>query len=250
MGLDVDENGAVVAALAGGVLVNADHTRGGRFRLGQGVDQAQDGAPADAYPERGGQAGAGAARQREADRGRRRAQPLGPLTVPTGQAGYLLDEGAAGAFRVPAGKPADPQLKNNASSGAGRISRKPQVGTMDPVRPDPARRARAPFAVHSASTRTIAMLTSTDSTATSAIDGNNSSFNRGTASSTDPNCQPSCLDHGSCFRATSRTARRSSAVTQRGRVTEPEPEPLHVDRASHLASASGPPPRGRGAVLV
>ncbi|MHC0432995.1 hypothetical protein ACX6XY_22880 [Streptomyces sp. O3] len=40
------------------------------------------------------------------------------------------------------------------------------------------------------------MLTSTDSTATSEIDGNNSSFNRGTISSTDPNCQPRCLDHG------------------------------------------------------
>lgn len=71
-----------------------------------------------------------------------RVQPLGPLTVPTGQAGYLLDDGAAGAPRVPAGESADPQLKNNASSGDGQISGKPQVGTMNPVRPDPARRAR------------------------------------------------------------------------------------------------------------
>lgn len=38
-GLDVDKNGAVVAALAGGVP-NADHTRGGHFRLGKGGDQA------------------------------------------------------------------------------------------------------------------------------------------------------------------------------------------------------------------
>ncbi|GAA2230486.1 hypothetical protein GCM10010104_24890 [Streptomyces indiaensis] len=111
-----------MAALAGGVLVNADHTRGGHFRFGKGVDQAQDGAPADADPERGAQAGAGTARQGETNRGQRRTQPLGPLTVPTGLARYLLDEGAAGAPRVPAGEPADPQLKNNASSGAGHIS--------------------------------------------------------------------------------------------------------------------------------
>ncbi|GHG63671.1 hypothetical protein GCM10018779_33500 [Streptomyces griseocarneus] len=51
--------------------------------------------------------------------------------------------------------------------------------------------------VQYASTRTIAMLTFTDSTATSAIDGNNSSFNRSTASSTAPNCQPNYLDHSS-----------------------------------------------------
>ncbi|WP_275678828.1 hypothetical protein [Streptomyces sp. MUM 203J] len=40
------------------------------------------------------------------------------------------------------------------------------------------------------------MLTSTDSTAMSAIDGNNSCFNRVTISSTDPNFHPSCHGYG------------------------------------------------------
>jgi hypothetical protein len=61
-GFDVHENGAVVAALAGGVLVDADHTRGGHLRLGKSADQAQDGAPADREPEHGAQASAGPAR--------------------------------------------------------------------------------------------------------------------------------------------------------------------------------------------
>lgn len=139
-GFYVDENGAVVAALAGGVLVDADHTRG-HLRLGKGVDQAQDGAPADGDPEHGAQAGVGPARKGETDRGQRRAQPLGPLTMPTGQVGYLLDECAPCAPRVPTGEPAHPQPENNASSGARHISGEPQVGTMNPVRPDLARRA-------------------------------------------------------------------------------------------------------------
>jgi hypothetical protein len=41
------------------------------------------------------------------------------------------------------------------------------------------------------------MLTSTDSTATSVIGGNNSSFNRSTISSTAPNCHPNRFEHGS-----------------------------------------------------
>ncbi|MFD7481048.1 hypothetical protein ACFV8Z_55800 [Streptomyces sp. NPDC059837] len=65
------------------------------------------------------------------------------------------------------------------------------------------------------------MLTSTDSTATSAIDGNNSSFNRSMISSTAPNCQPNRLDRGSF----SGDFTYCPDVTQRGRVTEVEPEP-------------------------
>ena len=61
--LDVDEDRAVVAALAGGVLVDADDPGRGHFRLGKCIDQAKDGAPADGHPEDGGQAGAGPARQ-------------------------------------------------------------------------------------------------------------------------------------------------------------------------------------------
>jgi hypothetical protein len=49
--------------------------------------------------------------------------------------------------------------------------------------------------VQYASTRTIALFALTNTTATSAIDGNNSSFNQSTTSSTAPNCQPNYLDH-------------------------------------------------------
>jgi hypothetical protein len=59
-GLDVHQHGAVVAALAGGVLVDAGHPRYGHLRLRQVVDQAQDRAPADGYAEDGSQPGAGA----------------------------------------------------------------------------------------------------------------------------------------------------------------------------------------------
>ncbi|MEU7011474.1 hypothetical protein [Streptomyces sp. NPDC046332] len=42
--IGADENGAVVAASAGGELaVDADHTRAWHLRLGKSVDQAQDG---------------------------------------------------------------------------------------------------------------------------------------------------------------------------------------------------------------
>ncbi|MFV5998661.1 transposase [Streptomyces sp. NPDC056231] len=51
----------------------------------------------------------------------------------------------------------------------------------------------APAVVHRASTRTISIFTSTDSTATSAIDGNNSSFNRSTTSSTVRTLSPTTL---------------------------------------------------------
>ncbi|ROQ23548.1 hypothetical protein EDD98_7491 [Streptomyces sp. PanSC19] len=76
----------------------------------------------------------------------------------------------------------------------------------------------APFATPWTSIRTVSMSTSTDSTATSAIDGNNNSSNRGTTSSTPRTVNPSA---GSAvrLRATSSTARGGPAVTQSGRVT-------------------------------
>lgn len=141
-GLDVDEDGAVVAALAGGVLVDADHPRRGDIGLGQRIDQPEHRAAADGQPENTGDAGTGPARKGQADRGQGGAQPLGPLTVPTCQAGYLLDEGTACAARVPAGEPTDPQLENNTSATARHISGEPQVGAMNPVRPDSADRAQ------------------------------------------------------------------------------------------------------------
>lgn len=141
VGLDVDEDGAVMAALAGGVLVNADHTRGSDLGLGERIDQPEHRTAAHGHSEDAGYAGSGPARESQTDRGQGRAQLLGPLTVSACQAGYLLDEGKACAPRVPTGEPTDPQLENNASSTARNISGKPQVRTMNLVRPDPAGRA-------------------------------------------------------------------------------------------------------------
>lgn len=73
---------------------------------------------------------AGPAREGKTDRGQGRPEPLGPLTVPPGQAGYLLDERATSALNVPAGEPADLKLENDASSRTWNISGKPQVGAV------------------------------------------------------------------------------------------------------------------------
>lgn len=81
------------------------------------------------------------AREGQADRRQGRAQPFGPLTVPARQARYLLDEGTACAVRVFTGEPSDLQLKDNPSASARNISGKPQVGTMNPVRPPATDRA-------------------------------------------------------------------------------------------------------------
>ncbi|MEU3923464.1 hypothetical protein [Streptomyces sp. NPDC029004] len=72
-------------------LIDANHPRSGYFRLGEFVDQV----------------GSGPAREGETDRGQDRAEPLGPLAVPSGQAGYLLDERAASTSSVPAGEPVE-----------------------------------------------------------------------------------------------------------------------------------------------
>lgn len=130
----------VVAALAGGVLVDADHPRRGHFRLGQRVDQAQDGAPAHGHAEDGSRPGAGPAGQGETDCGQGRTQPLGALAMPAGQAGYLLHEGSARAHGVPAPEPPNPELEYDASSGARYVGGKPQVGAVNPGRPGSAPR--------------------------------------------------------------------------------------------------------------
>jgi hypothetical protein len=139
--LDVNEDGAVVAALASGVLVDADHPRRGDLGIGECVDEPEHRAAADGYPENAGDAGSGPAREGQTDHGQRGAQPLGPLTVPACQAEYLLDESTARTPRVPADEPTDPQLENDASATARHVSGKPQLGTMHPVRPDCADRA-------------------------------------------------------------------------------------------------------------
>ena len=147
-GFDVHENGAVVPALAGGVLIDPNHSRRGRFRLRKRVDQAQDSAPAGGCAEDGRQAGAGPACQGETYRGQCGAQPLSALAVPAGQPGYLLHEGPTRTPAVPADEPADPQPEYNAPSSTRHISGKPQVGAVNTVRPCAAGRAHG--ALHSA----------------------------------------------------------------------------------------------------
>ncbi len=66
-GLDVHQDSAVAAALAGGVLIDAYHPRHRHLRLGQRLDRAQDRAPTDGHAEHGSQAG-----RRPGQRGRGR----------------------------------------------------------------------------------------------------------------------------------------------------------------------------------
>lgn len=130
-----------MAALAGGVLVDADHPRCGHFRLRQRVDQTQDGAPAYGHAEDCSQPGAGPAGQGEADCGKGRTQLLGALAIPAGQAGDLFHEGPARAQGVPAPEPPNPELEYDTSSGARYVGGKAQVGAVNPSRPGSASRA-------------------------------------------------------------------------------------------------------------
>ncbi|GAA3685888.1 hypothetical protein GCM10022420_081250 [Streptomyces iranensis] len=76
-----------MAALAGGVLINADHTWGSNLRLGKSIDQPEHRTAAHGHPEDAGNAGSGPARKGQTDRRQGRAQPIGPLTMSACQAG-------------------------------------------------------------------------------------------------------------------------------------------------------------------
>lgn len=65
-----------------------------------------------------------------------------------------------------------------------------------------------------ASMRTISMITSADSTATSAIDGYNNSLSRSTTSSTAPNCQPTSRVDGPFSGAFVYGSKRSSCHSE------------------------------------
>lgn len=104
---DVDQNGPVVAAFAGRVLIDADYARGGKFRVGQGFDQPHYRAAADGHAEDSRRAGTGPTGESEADCGQRRPQALGPPAVSTSQPRHLLGEGPAPARGDRAEKPAD-----------------------------------------------------------------------------------------------------------------------------------------------
>lgn len=141
---DVDQDGSVVAAFAGGVLIDADDARGRNLRVGQGLDQPQHRAAADGQAEDSRYAGPGSTGEREADRGQRRPQALGPPAVSTRQPRHLLDEGAAPARDGRAEEPADTQAEDDPSAPTRHISRKPQVGAVNPPRPASTARAIEP----------------------------------------------------------------------------------------------------------
>ncbi len=142
-GSDVHEDGPVVPALAGGVLVDADRPRSGHFRLGKCVHQPQRSAAAGRRTNDVSQPGSDPARQGEADRRQGRAEPLDPPAVPPGRAGYLLGAGtlrsgrrtggpAAGVRpfaphsehqRETAGKSHDPERSTLRNPGARRLRR-------------------------------------------------------------------------------------------------------------------------------
>lgn len=141
---DVDQDGPVVAAFAGRVLIDADDARGRNFRVGQGFDQPQHRAAADGQAEDSRHAGPGPTGEREADRGQRRPQALGPPAVSTSQPRHLLGEGPAPARDGRAEEPADTQAEDDPPAPTGYISGKAQVGAVNPPRPDPAARAIGP----------------------------------------------------------------------------------------------------------
>lgn len=141
---DVDQDGSVVAAFAGRVLIDADDARGGNFRVGQGLDQPQHRAAVDGQAEDSRHAGPGPTGEREADGGQRRPQALGPPAVSTSQPRHLLGEGLAPARDGWAEEPADTQAEDDPSATAGHISGKPQVGAVNPPRPASTARAIRP----------------------------------------------------------------------------------------------------------
>ncbi len=129
---DVDQDGPVVAAFAGRVLIDADHPRDWNFGVGQRFDQPEHRAAAHGHAEDARQVGTGPTGEGEPDHGQRRPQALGPSAVPTGQAGQLFGEGPPPAGDDRAEEPAEAQTEGDPSASAGHISGKPQVGTVNP----------------------------------------------------------------------------------------------------------------------
>ncbi len=145
---------------------------------------------------------------------------------------YLLDEGTTCTARVPADEPTDPQLENNTSATARHISGKPQVGNHEPGstrprRPGIRRRPRCIAHQHALSrcSRPPTAPRRPRSTGITAPSAGARPLPRSRTVS--PTTLPT--NH---FRATSRTARRYPAVTQSGRATQVEPEPVLVNKAN------------------
>lgn len=96
-----------MAAFAGRVLIDADYPQGWNFGAGQRFDQPKHRTPADRHAEDSRQTGTGPACEREAHRGQRRPQALGPPAVPTSQTRQLFGEGPPPTRGDRAEEPAD-----------------------------------------------------------------------------------------------------------------------------------------------
>ncbi len=240
-------------ALAGGVIVDANHPRSGHFRLGKCVHQPQRSAAADWRTNDVSQPGSNPARQAEADRRQGRAEPLDPPAVPPGQAGYLLGAGTLRSGRRTGGpaagvRPFAPHSEHQRET-AGK-SHDPERTTL---RNPGARRLRRCTAHQHALSRCSRRPTAAQrprSTGTTTPPA-------GARSRSQPRTVCSADTATTRFRATSQGVAESSVVTHSARITQPEPEPFEVNEASAMEldgsgmcpgrHVKGPTPWGVGA---
>ncbi|BFV60517.1 hypothetical protein KCMC57_up56210 [Kitasatospora sp. CMC57] len=109
---DVDQDRAVVVALAQGEVVDAEHPHRPGLRVRQGSDQADQSIAADPDCQVPGEPGAGPAAQSERDRLADLPQRHRAAAMTERQARYLLGEGPLPALGGIAEEPADPQVQH------------------------------------------------------------------------------------------------------------------------------------------
>jgi hypothetical protein len=100
VGGHVDQHGAVMAALAEGEVIDAEHLDLADVRLGQRPDQAQEGVLAHGDADRGRQAGSCPAGQSQPELRQHSMEQRRVSAVRSGQSGDLLGERHRRAGRV------------------------------------------------------------------------------------------------------------------------------------------------------
>lgn len=234
-GLDVDQHRAVDPSFTGGVLINTHHPRGGDFGFRQRVEQPQHRAATDGHPRRPVPSGRRPGR-RGRDRPRRGSTATAPSTCcAAGSAPVSAQRTFAEHTKAPdrrtaglaVGGPPDvprwarPQETAGKSCAPGStLSHSPG---MPPRPPYCRRRCVSPCGSHPTTAPTRPRWT-----VTAAPPSGAKSFpRRRTVDHTK-------IDPGH-FQATSRSLIQGSAVTQRARITESEPEPLEMNEATRVA---------------
>ena len=140
-GLDVDQDGAVVAAPAEREVIHAQDGHGAGSGVGLRDDQPQQAGPAGRQVQGGGQPRSGAAGQGQRNRGQRACQRRGPPGTPGGQAIDLLGEGDRWTVRVAAKEPADPEPDPHPPSADRGVGQPTAVGAVHLAGRIPAPRA-------------------------------------------------------------------------------------------------------------